>query len=1318
MSLFNHLLRHRAEPIRSIVPEERPLERFLAADASGLIHKKVSAPDFQHRCGIEPLEEREMLSADGMTVTLATVYLEVGQESKGDMFSVCWVGDAAVEDSTRLEKITINIGSEGYFDTTADPPGVGDESVGYHGYLPFTLVTEDTYGTGQVSTISLDDFTYFFDGDPNNTTGNGASSLTIVFNNGLKQGETLVFLADVDHREDPTDTTYFEDRDVITSGGFVTAWFTSEHFIMSETIADFNAENSNERYYTKEYELPASVDLLSNKGAELGYDTGMTVTNEGNNTAAVVTDIVLDVKPKISGYVYADVVKDCYYNADDPQYDYGISDVLVTLEQYDSATGQYIAVDSMYTDVNGFYEFDGLNSAQYRVTSDHDIPYVEYGVNYVYADSCARSQSNPVSSNPLVLVTNVSVGNDSINNNFGKVLRGSIEGNVYEDRNDNGVMEDGEPGIGKVTVGLYYLDGSGQYVKYLVDGEHYSVETDVDGHYKFDNLKVYDKDNGTLYMTYAVKEIQPTEYTDGKDAVGTIDGEKVGKIESNDYMTEIKLGWNQHGIDYDFGELLPGSIAGNVFEDRNDNGIMESNEPGISNVKVELLQWNGAEYEVVASQKTSDDGSYYFGNLDINGQYAIRETQPTEYIDGKEQLGTFNGVERGEKGEDEFLDIDVGWDEHGVNYNFGELKLGSVAGYVYEDHNDNGVYDRGTDAADKPISGVTVALYYKVGSEYIAVLDAEGKARTDVTDNNGYYCFDNLDIEKNYAIRETQPTEYTDGKDTLGYFNGDKTDVRGKVGSNDEFTDVDVHWEDEGVEYNFGELKLGSLSGHIFYDANDDGVFDKNAGDYGLVGETVTLHVYNGSQYTGAVTATTGADGYYLFDKLAINKIYSLTETQPSGYTDGKDSVGTINGVHVGTLVRSDYMNSIDVEWDEHGINYDFGEILPEPTPDPPTPGYNEGVVTPLRLPTHYAGGPVNPFNYLPTNVATAPVTINKYGGGGGASAYTWHLSVLNGGYPRSIKALGSVAGFRAMYGDNQYMQVAWSGQATNRGLWLIRSADGTVKQYVFGAENAIPVVGDWNGDGTDSIGFYVDGQWCLDRNGDGVWDNDDLWAELGHAKDQPVSGDWDGDGKDDIGVFGPQWSGDPLAIAVEPGLPADQNPNTFRTVSRAKNVPPEYTETNVAVRVVKHRNAGEVRVDLIDHVFEYGQEGDKAVTGDWNGDGIDKIGVFRDGTWYVDVNGNGVWDEGDVMISGFGSAESVPVVGDWDGDGIDNIGLFEDGRWSLDTNGDYKPDSSFEFGQAGDRPVTGDFNGDGSVEFGVYRAQGEADVQKESISL
>ncbi len=40
-----------------------------------------------------------------------------------------------------------------------------------------------------------------------------------------------------------------------------------------------------------------------------------------------------------------------------------------------------------------------------------------------------------------------------------------------------------------------------------------------------------------------------------------------------------------------------------------------------------------------------------------------------------------------------------------------------------------------------------------------------------------------------------------------------------------------------------------------------------------------------------------------------------------------------------------------------------------------------------------------------------------------------------------------------------------------------------------------------------------------------------------------------------------------------------------------------------------------------------------KTVVGDWNGDGKTKIGIFRNGTWYLDADGNGIYESDKDMI-------------------------------------------------------------------------------------
>ena len=130
------------------------------------------------------------------------------------------------------------------------------------------------------------------------------------------------------------------------------------------------------------------------------------------------------------------------------------------------------------------------------------------------------------------------------------------------------------------------------------------------------------------------------------------------------------------------------------------------------------------------------------------------------------------------------------------------------------------------------------------------------------------------------------------------------------------------------------------------------------------------------------------------------------------------------------------------------------------------------------------------------------------------------------------------------------------------------------------------------------------------------------------------------------------------------------------------------------------------------DQRLGFGNVGDTPLVGDWNGDGLDEIGVRRSsGGVYRDLNGNGTWDgAGSDGLTYFGRASDAPVSGDWNQDGRDDIGVFRDGKWYLDLNGNGSWDGTSRgdaiglFGAAGDQPVVGDWSGDGSDDFGVFR--------------
>jgi hypothetical protein len=219
------------------------------------------------------------------------------------------------------------------------------------------------------------------------------------------------------------------------------------------------------------------------------------------------------------------------------------------------------------------------------------------------------------------------------------------------------------------------------------------------------------------------------------------------------------------------------------------------------------------------------------------------------------------------------------------------------------------------------------------------------------------------------------------------------------------------------------------------------------------------------------------------------------------------------------------------------------------------------------------------------------------------------------------------------------------------------------------GIPGDLPITGDWTGDGYTKIGIYrpSNGLFLLDSNGDGVFDAGDATFNLGvgvQPGDIPVVGDWNGDGRTKVGLFrqGFFW--------------------------------------------ILDTNGDGVFQQDIDATYAFGGvAGDIPIVGDWNGSGTSKIGLFRLGFyWILDANGTGILDN----INGFGGDQAfayggipgdVPVVGDWNGSGASKVGVFRQGFfWVLDANGNHTfdgtgPGQDFAFpfgGNSGDVPVVG----------------------------
>lgn len=216
---------------------------------------------------------------------------------------------------------------------------------------------------------------------------------------------------------------------------------------------------------------------------------------------------------------------------------------------------------------------------------------------------------------------------------------------------------------------------------------------------------------------------------------------------------------------------------------------------------------------------------------------------------------------------------------------------------------------------------------------------------------------------------------------------------------------------------------------------------------------------------------------------------------------------------------------------------------------------------------------------------------------------------------------------------------------------------------------NDIPLAGDWNGNGTDTVGLYRPSNQTFYLRNSNTSGGADITTKYGNPGDIPIVGDWNGNGKTSIGVYRPSNA-------------------TF------------YLRNNITTN-----GAGDI-------VAQYGVIGDKPVVGDWNGDGKTTIGVYRpsNSTFYLrNSNTGGVGD----ISSWYGNASltNVPISGDWNGDGKTSIGLWLPRDPSGATSMFYLSNDNrlaaittwYGDSTVGHVPVVGDWDGNRTTTLGVW---------------
>jgi hypothetical protein len=191
--------------------------------------------------------------------------------------------------------------------------------------------------------------------------------------------------------------------------------------------------------------------------------------------------------------------------------------------------------------------------------------------------------------------------------------------------------------------------------------------------------------------------------------------------------------------------------------------------------------------------------------------------------------------------------------------------------------------------------------------------------------------------------------------------------------------------------------------------------------------------------------------------------------------------------------------------------------------------------------------------------------------------------------------------------------------------LWDGLDAGSGLSGFYFGNPGDVAFMGDWDGDGIATPGLYrrSDGYVYLKNgNSQGIAD---IKFYFGNPGDLPIAGDFDGDGKDTVSIYRP---------------------------------------SNQTIYVINELGSNDAGLGPADYSFMFGNPGDVPFVGDFDGDGVDSIGLYRQSSGFVyfrDSLSTGIAD----LEFFYGNPGDVILAGDWDGDGDDTVAVYRpsDGR-------------------------------------------------------
>lgn len=421
---------------------------------------------------------------------------------------------------------------------------------------------------------------------------------------------------------------------------------------------------------------------------------------------------------------------------------------------------------------------------------------------------------------------------------IGAQILGSMSGKAFEDMNNNGVMDEGEPGAAGLVIHL-----SGKRT-----GVERDLTTDETGEYCFDRLP---DDLYTISATLPQGMLYARYSKTGGDLRSIFTGSNITR--------EFSVKNAAHVVDRNIGVVQKGVIYGTAFLDLNYNGMMDEGEPGYEGVTTEAIKLSNNES--LGKSVTGEDGAFRLENL-RGGDYRLRAVLPEDgsvftvaLAGDASEVNLF--VQRASRRENSIqpLSIESGGEASAV---IGVALGATIKGVVFQDADYNGRMN----GKEKAISGVKVRA-----------IDENGEvAATDTTGQKGQYILSGL-MPGSYVVQVQRKNDFGFTRLRPEEKEGSWiTVLEGEYGVTEP---IAIAMGETIASVNAGMLPSATVSGSFFHDQNDNGQWDQ--GETGMMDAEVRLLSEDGEI---DLYRTPEADGSYFFDGVMPGS-YTVTYLLP-----------------------------------------------------------------------------------------------------------------------------------------------------------------------------------------------------------------------------------------------------------------------------------------------------------------------------------------------------------------------------------------------------------------------------------------------------